>query len=72
MVIDDEIRHWGKCARFGDGFTRLRVLVLRGLRGVTEEMLSHVGEFKRLEVVVTSRCGVDVRQAKGRGWELTT
>jgi hypothetical protein len=76
MIDDEVIRTWNKRARLdGKVFPCLRFLFLRFQLGVTEMSLQELGGFKRLECVVTSRCGVSIREGKNIarrwGWGLT-
>jgi hypothetical protein len=76
MLDDEGIRVWNKRAK-GDEkvFPCLKFLFLRFQLGVTEMMLQELSHFPRLEMVVTSRCGVSIKEAKkvarGVGWKLT-
>ncbi|KAI5204815.1 hypothetical protein E4T39_03427 [Aureobasidium subglaciale] len=75
MIDDDTLRLWNKQARYGNGFPRLKMLFLRFQVGVSERMLGELEYFPALEMVVTSRCGVKVREgkkiARERGWKMT-
>jgi hypothetical protein len=76
MLDDEVIRTWNKRAK-GDRevFPCLKFLFLRFQLGVTEMALAELSHFPRLECVVTSRCGVIIREGKkiGRegGWKMT-
>jgi hypothetical protein len=75
MITDDIIRFWNKKARNGDAFPCLKMLFLRFQLGVTELSLAELDGFERLEMVVTSRCGIKIREgkkiAKNKGWKMT-
>jgi hypothetical protein len=76
MIDDEVIRTWNRRAK-GDEkvFPCLKYLFLRFQLGVTEMMLQEFSHFPRLEVVVTSRCCVSIKEAKKVarrcGWKLT-
>lgn len=76
MITDDTMRFWNKKARNGTAFPRLRYLVLRFQVGVTELSLRELDGFGALEMVVTSRCGVCIKQGKkivkDKGWKMTS
>ncbi|KEQ67499.1 uncharacterized protein M437DRAFT_37432 [Aureobasidium melanogenum CBS 110374] len=76
MITDDTMRLWNKKARNGTAFPCLRYLVLRFQLGVTELSLRELDGFGALEMMVTSRCGVCVKQgkkiAKDKGWKMTS
>ncbi|KAH0283710.1 hypothetical protein M436DRAFT_36484 [Aureobasidium namibiae CBS 147.97] len=76
MISDDTIRLWNKKAKLDkEVFPCLRYLFLRFQFGVTERALAELEYFPRLEMVVTSRCGVKIREAKKivreKGWKIT-
>lgn len=76
MITDDTIRTWNRRARFDEGvFPSLKYLFLRFQFGVTEATLGELTYFPRLEMVVTSRCGVKIKEGKKiageRGWRMT-
>ncbi|THY10843.1 hypothetical protein D6D01_09143 [Aureobasidium pullulans] len=76
MVTDSTLRLWSKQAIHQNGFPKLKMLFLRFQFGVTEIGLSELARFKELEMCVTSRCGVKVKEAKkivkGVGWKMTS
>lgn len=69
------MRLWNKKARNGDAFPCLEMLFLRFQLGVTELSLGELDGFRALEMVVTSRCGINVKQGKkivkDKGWKTT-
>jgi len=76
MISDDTIRLWNKKAKFDkEVFPCLKYLFLRFQFGITEYMLQDLEYFPSLEMVVTSRCGVKIREAKKlareKGWKMT-
>ncbi|THX05990.1 hypothetical protein D6D13_06819 [Aureobasidium pullulans] len=64
MITDSTLRLWSKRAIHQNGFSRLKLLFLRFQFGVTEVGLSELAGFKELEMCVTSRCGVKIKEAK--------
>jgi hypothetical protein len=76
MINDDTIRLWNKKARLDKTvFSYLKSLFLRFQPGVTEKALAELSHFPKLEMVVTSRCGVNIPNAKSiikdRGWKMS-
>lgn len=75
MITDDTTRFWNKKARHGDAFPSLKMLFLRFQLGVTELSLGELDGFRKLEMVVTSRCGISIKEGKkivkGKGWKMT-
>jgi hypothetical protein len=76
MINDDTIRLWNKRAKYDKAvFPCLRYLFLRFQLGITEMALGELNHFQTLEMVVTSRCGVSIREAKKigkeKGWKMT-
>jgi len=76
MISDDTIRLWNRKVKFDkEVFPCLKYLFLRFQFGITEYMLQDLEYFPRLEMVVTSRCGVKIREAKKfvreKGWKMT-
>ncbi|THV99079.1 hypothetical protein D6D26_06128 [Aureobasidium pullulans] len=76
MITDSTLRLWSKRAIHQNGFPRLEMLFLRFQFGVTEIGLGELAGFKELEMCVTSRCGVKIKEAKkivkGVGWKMTS
>ncbi|THY74421.1 hypothetical protein D6C94_04931 [Aureobasidium pullulans] len=76
MITDSTLRLWSKRAIHQNGFPRLKMLFLRFQFGVTEIGLGELAGFKELEMCVTSRCGVKIKEAKkivkGVGWKMTS
>ncbi|TIA44007.1 hypothetical protein D6C79_06655 [Aureobasidium pullulans] len=76
MITDSTLRLWSKRAIHQSGFPRLKMLFLRFQLGVTETGLGELAGFKELEMCVTSRCGVKIKEAKkivkGVGWKMTS
>lgn len=76
MIDDDTIRSWNRRARFDESvFPSLKYLFLRFQFSVTERALAELQFFPSLEMMVTSRCGVKIKQgkkiARERGWKMT-
>lgn len=75
MITDDTMRFWNKKARNGNAFPCLKMLFLRFHMGVTELSLGQLDGFGKLEMVVTSRCGISIREGKkvvkDKGWKMT-
>lgn len=76
MINDDTIRLWNKRAKYDKTvFPCLRYLFLRFQLGITELALGELNHVPKLETLVTSRCGVSVREAKkitkDKRWKMT-
>lgn len=75
MISDDTMRLWNKKARYGNAFPCLKMLFLRFQPGVTELSLAELDGFRKLEMVVTSRCGISIKEGKkivkDKGWKMT-
>jgi hypothetical protein len=76
MINDSTLRLWNKKARLDKTvFPCLKYLFLRFQLGVTEQTLAELEYFPKLEMVVISRCGVDVREVKrvvkDTGWKMS-
>lgn len=76
MISDGTIRNWNRRARFDESvFPSLKYLFSRFQFGVTELTLGDLEYFPNLEMVVTSRCGVKIKEAKRiareKRWKMT-
>jgi hypothetical protein len=76
MINDDTIRLWNKRAKYDEAvFPCLKYLFLRFQMGITENALGELNHVPKLEMVVTSRCGVSIREVKKiekeKGWKMT-
>ncbi|KAI4833853.1 hypothetical protein E4T44_09182, partial [Aureobasidium sp. EXF-8845] len=77
MINDDTIRLWNRKARLDKSvFPCLKFLFMRFQVGVTEISLAELSHFPELVMVVTSRCGIDILNAKSivrsNGWKMST
>ncbi|CAD0082194.1 unnamed protein product, partial [Aureobasidium vineae] len=76
MITDDTIRSWNKKAKHSSAFPCLKMLFLRFQLGITDLALGELDGFKQLEMAVTSRCGVSIREGKKigkeKGWKMTS